>query len=114
MSSPASTDSDALEWYDITKTYCVIGIESSDTGILERPENERFVYRIQPTAGLGDGYNEEEGEQTGLALTFGIDSFTDVTEGHRFGRDREKCDILIGEGEDGNGVDGLHFRVQLD
>jgi hypothetical protein len=113
MSSPASTDSGALGWYDVTKTYCIIGIESSNTGILERPENDRFVYRIQPTAGLGDGYYEEDGEQTGLALTFGIDSYIDVTEGHRFGQDQEKCDILLSE-EDGNSVDGLHFRVQLD
>jgi serine/threonine protein kinase len=113
MSSPASSDSDTLGWYDVTKTYCVIGIESANTGILECPENDRFVYRIQPTAGLGDDYNEEDGEQTGLALTFGIDSYIDVTEGHRFGRDREKCDILLRE-EDENSVDGLHFRVQLD
>ncbi|CAD0082463.1 unnamed protein product [Aureobasidium vineae] len=113
MSSPASADSDALGWYDITKTYCIIGIESSDTGILERLENERFLSQIQPMAGLGDGYNEEDDTQAGLALTFSIDSFTDVTEGHKFGRDPEKCDVLLGE-ESGDDVDGLHFRVQLD
>lgn len=113
MSSPASANSDALGWYDITKTYCIIGIESSDTGILERSENERFVCQIQPLANLGDGYNEEDGQQAGLALIFSIDSFIDVTEGHRFGRDREKCDILLND-ENGNGVDALHFRVQLD
>ncbi|KAI4731532.1 kinase-like protein [Aureobasidium sp. EXF-10728] len=113
MSSPASVDSDALGWYDVTKTYCIIGIESSNTGILERPENERFLSQIQPMAGLGDGYNEEDDTQAGLALTFSIDSFVDVTEGHKFGRDPEKCDILLGE-ESGDDVDGLHFRVQLD
>jgi hypothetical protein len=113
MSSPTSADSDALGWYDATKTYCIIGIESSGTGILERPENERHIYRIQPMAGLGDGYNEEDREQTGLALTFSIDSFVDVTEGHRFGSDREKCDILLDE-EGRDSVDGLYFKVQLD
>ncbi|TIA27125.1 kinase-like protein [Aureobasidium pullulans] len=113
MSSPLSAESDALGWYDITKTYCIIGIESSNTGILDRPENDRFVAQIQPMTGLGDGFDEEEGTQSGLALTFGIDTFTDVTEGHVFGWDAEKCDILLDE-EDGDRIDDVHFRVQLD
>lgn len=113
MSSPLSAGSNALGWYDITKTYCIIRIESSNTGILERPENDRFIAQIQPMTGLGDGFDEEEETQAGLALTFGIDTFTDVTEGHIFGRDAEKCDILLDE-EDGDKIDDVHFRVQLD
>ncbi|KAI5196512.1 hypothetical protein AUEXF2481DRAFT_508888 [Aureobasidium subglaciale EXF-2481] len=113
MSSPLSAGSSTLGWYDITKTFCIIGVESSNTGILELPENERFVSQIQPMAGLGDGYNEEDETQAGLVLTFSIDSFTDVTEGHIFGRDPQKCDILLSE-EEGDGIDRTHFGVQLD
>ncbi|KAH0270977.1 kinase-like protein, partial [Aureobasidium melanogenum] len=113
MSSPASADSDTFGWYDTTKTYCIIGVESSDTGILERPENERFLCQIQPMAGLEDGYDEDDDTQAGLSLTFSIDSFTDVTEGHKFGRDPEKCDVVLGKENEDN-IDGVHFRVQLD
>jgi serine/threonine protein kinase len=105
--------SNTLAWYDVTKTYCIIGIVSRDSGILGSSQNECYITRIYHTTGLGDGYDEEEDIQSGLALTFSIESFINVTEGHCFGRNPETCDILLDE-EDGDKVDEMHFRVQLD